>query len=250
MSCEKNAIAQYNRDIEEMNGYIYTGDKATLSMRIFNRRATKAIKELIDVTNKSVIDIGCGDGTYTIKIATEMGAGRVVGIEPSDAWELATKKHVAHSSKVTFRQGSAYQLDYADNTFDFALMRGVLHHLDDPEKGLKEAFRVARNIFLLEPNGYNPIIKLLEIFSPYHRAHNERSFSPVLLRRWLRHQGGVISGDSYSNLVPLFCPDPAARFLDWLTPKWEAFPLIPRVSCGLYCVAARKDDGIERSVTS
>lgn len=56
--------------------------------------------------------------------------------------------------------------------------------------------------------------------------------------------GRVVGG--YSNLAPLFHHDPASRLWDWLTPKRKSLPLIPRVSCGLYCAAARKDDNIQR----
>lgn len=235
-SRENKAIAQYNQDIENMDGYIYTGINVRKSMDIFNRRATLAILNLIDMRGKSVIDIGCGDGTFTVELVTVLGAASSVGIEPSDAWKLGQKKYVTYSPAVQIRHGNAYALEFPDKQFDVAIMRGVFHHLDNPLKGLQEMSRVAHNIFLLEPNGYNPIIKLLEMFSPYHRSHGEKSYAPSTLRRWLDSLDGQFCGDSFSSLVPLFCPDTMADFLDWLSPKWEQLPLVPKISCGLYCV--------------
>jgi len=241
-SREDKAIAQYNLDIQNMGGYIYTGTKMRKSMKIFNNRATLAIRNLIDVQDKSVIDIGCGDGTYTVELVTVLGAASAVGIEPSDAWKLGREKYNIYAPAVQIRHGNAYELEFPNKQFDVAIMRGVFHHLDEPLKGLQEMSRIARNVFLLEPNGYNPIIKLLEIVSPYHRAHCEKSYRPITLRRWLDSLGGTFCQESFSSLVPLFCPDAMAVFLDWLSPKWEQLPLIPQISCGLYCVHYRFDD--------
>jgi len=236
ISREKRAISQYNDDVVHMDGYVYTGSSKRKSMDIFNRRATGAISELISLKGKSVIDVGCGDGTYTVELVTSMGAASAVGVEPSDAWKLGHKKFQHYEPNVQICYGNAYALNFPDMHFDVSVMRGVFHHLDDPLKALREMARVAPNVFLLEPNGYNPIIKMLEKLSPYHRAHGEKSYSPATLRRWMRSIGGRFCGDSYSSLVPLFCPDTMAEFLNWLTPKWERLPFIPKISCGLYCV--------------
>lgn len=218
-----------------MDGYIYTGTRVRRSMDLFNKRASIAIQKLFDFTDRSVIDIGCGDGTYSAELATRMKASSVLGIEPSDAWKMAVEKFEGLAPRVQFRFGSAYELDFPDRHFDVSVMRGVLHHLEDPVKGLKEALRVSRNVFLLEPNGYNVIVKLFEIVSPYHRAHGEKSYSPNTIRKWMHSLGGRLSGESYSSLVPLFFPGQLAVFLDWISPGWEMLPLIPKISCGLYC---------------
>lgn len=240
MNVEEEVIRKYSDDVKKMGGYVYTGVKARKSMDIFNKRASMAIRELLDARNGHVIDIGCGDGTYTVELVKDMGAASAVGIEPSDAWQLARQKHAAFAPQVEFRQGSAYALPYPDDNFDLAFMRGVLHHLDDPIVGLREAFRVARSVFLLEPNGYNPAIKLIEKLSPYHRAHGERSFAPARIKSWLHSLGGNVAGESYRSLVPLFCPDRMAMFLDWLSPRWERLPLAPTFTCGLYCVLSKR----------
>lgn len=233
---EKKAIAQYNQDLKEMGGYIYTGKKSRKSMDIFNNRVSLSIERLYNFTGKSVIDIGCGDGTYSIELVTRMNAATVIGIEPSDAWQLAVMKYSAYAPQVKFQYGDAYHLEFPNKHFDVSIMRGVLHHLDDPVSGLKEMFRISKNIFLLEPNGYNLIIKLLECLSSYHRAHAEKSYFPYTLRIWMKSLGGTFVAQSYSSLVPLLCPYPFACFLDWLSPKWEKLPFIPKISCGLYCV--------------
>ena len=236
MRREEQTIERYNKDLYEMGGYIYTAKKVRKSMDLFNKRATMAIANLIDFKGKSVIDVGCGDGTYSVELFEKLGAKSVVGVEPSNACELAREKFAHYAPSVRFERGSAYKLQYNDLEFDVAMMRGVLHHLDDPKSGLAEMFRVAKRVFLLEPNGYNAVIKFLEKVSPYHRTHQERSFAPKKIRHMARYLGAEAVRESYSSLVPLLCPDRLATFLDWLSPIWERLLFLPKISCGLYCV--------------
>ena len=39
-------------------------------------------------------------------------------------------------------------------------------------------------MFVIEPNGYNPVLKVLEKVSRYHIEHEERSFFPATLHAW------------------------------------------------------------------
>lgn len=244
MSVEKETILRYNRDLQEMEGYIYTGTNSSLSMHLFNKRVFMALYRLIKTRCQSLLDVGCGDGTFTVELAEYLGVSEAVGVEPSEGWQLAQKKFADQYPRISFRQGSAYRLPYPLGHFDLAVMRGVLHHLDQPVQGLGEMARVARYVLLLEPNGYNPLLKLIEKLSPYHRAHNEKSFSPAQIRYWLNKVGCQVMEDSFASLVPLFCPDRAAQFLDWLSPKWESLPLLNKLSCGLFCVMARSTSSV------
>ena len=56
-----------------------------------------------------------------------------------------------------FLQGVAESLPFPDNSFDFINMSEVLEHIDSPEKGLAEAFRVLRpggSMYLSAPNRF------------------------------------------------------------------------------------------------
>src|SRR5690348_13767170 len=75
-------VDRFNRDVAELGGYAYTGDR--LSSRLANQRITDAIVEAADVAGKRVIDVGCGDGTYTIELAAA-GAESVLGTDAAAA---------------------------------------------------------------------------------------------------------------------------------------------------------------------
>src|SRR5690606_24385446 len=135
---------------------------------------------------------------------------------------------------------SAYDLPYADQSFDIAHLRGALHHMDQPERAIAEATRVAKTVLVLEPNGYNPVLKIIEKASRYHVEHGERSFPPPMVDSWLRAQGYEVIYRRYSGFVPYFCPDWAARALAKLEPLVERLPLIRALACGTYvCVGER-----------
>ncbi len=109
----------------------------------------------------------------------------------------------------------------------------MLHHLNDPFAALREAMRVAKVVVVIEPNGYNPVLKLLERFSRYHVEHGEKSYSPAKLHGWAKQLGGTVSFSEFAGLVPFFCPDPAARLLKVVEPIFERLPLINAVSCAV-----------------
>jgi hypothetical protein len=115
-------------------------------------------------------------------------------------------------------------------------VRGLLHHLDDARRALERIGALAHEVFLIEPNGYNPTLKLIERFSRYHREHGEKSYAPALLRRWIRELGGTIEREQYAGLVPFFCPDWMATGLKAIERAVEATPAARQLSCAVFTV--------------
>jgi ubiquinone/menaquinone biosynthesis C-methylase UbiE len=90
-------------------------------------------------TGLSVLDVACGPG-YVSAAVKKLGANPT-GLDFS-------RKMVAIARSmfpgVTFREGDAQQLPFADASFDRVLMNFGLLHLSQPEKACAEAFRVLR----------------------------------------------------------------------------------------------------------
>ncbi len=95
--------------------------------------------------------------------------------------------------------------------------------------------RIADEVVILEPNGWNPILKLIEKFSEYHRQHDEKSFSPLRIASWVRAVGGSVDYVKFVGLVPFFCPNWLARVLKATEPVIERLPVLRRYLCGV-CV--------------
>jgi len=85
-----------------------------------------------DLTGKSVLDIGCNAGFYTIEMKRR-GAERVLGLD-SDERYLAQARLAAEVSDldIEFRNLSVYDVAELGERFDLVLFMGVLYHLRHP----------------------------------------------------------------------------------------------------------------------
>jgi tRNA (mo5U34)-methyltransferase len=85
-----------------------------------------------DLTGKSVLDIGCNGGFYSIEMKRR-GASRVLGLD-SDERYLAQARfaasHLGHD--IEFRNLSVYDVGALAERFDVVLFMGVLYHLRHP----------------------------------------------------------------------------------------------------------------------
>src|SRR5258708_31141448 len=136
---------------------------------------------LTELEGRTVTDIGCGDGTFTMRY-WDRGKPRMMS-----ALDPAVKAVVSASIKsrgrpINFIAADGHHLPYADDAFDVAILQAILHHDSDPAATIREAFRVARELVVLEPNGYSPMLKLMERLSPYHRDPEERAYPSPPLR--------------------------------------------------------------------
>lgn len=231
-------LDRFKADLANNEGYLYTTN-ARLSSQFSNQRSTEAVLAIAEFRGKRVIDVGCGDGTATIELLALARPAIVHGIDPIEqAVDLARKK--VEDPRITFAVCSASELPYNDDSFDIALVRGVLHHMPKAPEALREALRVAEVVVVLEPNGYNPGLKLFERFHPYHIEHGEMSYAPRTLDRWIGELGGTVQRRTWAGLVPMFCPDWCASALKRIEPSIERIPLLRAIGCAVYVFAAAR----------
>jgi SAM-dependent methyltransferase len=103
------------------------------------------------------LEIGCGEGNNLLRLSRR---ARCVGID-----RFARKLAFAASElpRVAFAAADAAALPFRDGAFASVVVRDLLHHVPRPERVLAEAVRVlARGgrLFVLEPNGRNPLVGL------------------------------------------------------------------------------------------
>ena len=232
MSTKKN-ISEFNRDVEARGGYAYTDERYSACRA--NERLTNATIERIPGNCGSLVDIGCGDGTYTQKLKQAFPQMKVLGL---DAAAAAVNLAQAKYPEIEFRTADVTEPLPLNETFDVAVVRGLLHHTADPEAALRNISRAASRIIMIEPNGNNPVLKIIEKVSPYHRAHEERSFSAGLLRKWCEEAGLRVISLDYVNFVPFFCPELLARVIYFFQPFLEKLPLLRNFLSGQIVMTA------------
>jgi ubiquinone/menaquinone biosynthesis C-methylase UbiE len=106
----------------------------------------------------SVLDIGPGNGTYTIAAARRVGrAGRVfaVDIEPRMVARVRQRVADAGVGNVEARVADAHDLPFTEDSFDVITMISVLGEIPEPDRALAECQRV------LKPGGILAISELL-----------------------------------------------------------------------------------------
>lgn len=85
-----------------------------------------------DLRGKSVLDIGCNGGFYSMEMKRR-GADRVLGIDFDEEY-LAQARFAAEVNEleIEFRQLSVYDVASLGERFDLVLFMGVLYHLRHP----------------------------------------------------------------------------------------------------------------------
>jgi tRNA (mo5U34)-methyltransferase len=86
-----------------------------------------------DLTGKSVLDIGCNAGFYSIEMK-KRGAARVVGLDSDEVYlnQARFAAEVSGYPDIEFRNLSVYDVGQLGETFDVVIFMGVLYHLRHP----------------------------------------------------------------------------------------------------------------------
>lgn len=114
--------------------------------RFMGRFSTQLAAPFADFAGVSsgqrVLDVGCGPGALTTELVARLGADAVSAIDPSEPFvDAARERHPG----VRVELGAAEQLPFAEAEFDAALAQLVVHFMNDPVAGLRDARRVTRD---------------------------------------------------------------------------------------------------------
>lgn len=103
----------------------------------------------------TALDAGCGNGRYTVGLHN-LGFKDVTGLDWGDQnIANAEERRDAKGLKgITYVKGNVFDMPFPDDSFDFVLSNGVLHHTENPELGVRELLRV------LKPGGMGMIMMI------------------------------------------------------------------------------------------
>ncbi len=121
------------------------------------------------------LEIGCGMGAGARVIAEQFGAEKVIAtdIDPGQIERAKKAFKTAYERVIEFKVEDAGMLEEPDDTFDAVFSFGVIHHLEDWKKGIKEVARVLKcggEFFFEEP--LRPVLRNLftRMFAPHPRG--------------------------------------------------------------------------------
>jgi ubiquinone/menaquinone biosynthesis C-methylase UbiE len=102
------------------------------------------IDALGEAARGSVLDVACGPGILSAAIAETAREVVAFDLTPQMLKKAAQRCAEAGVDNVTFREGNATGLPFADAAFDAAVTRLSVHHFDRPSRAMSEIFRVLR----------------------------------------------------------------------------------------------------------
>jgi trans-aconitate methyltransferase len=163
-----------------------------------------------------ILDLGCGDGQLTERIAA--GGARVAGADSS-----AEMVRAARSRGVDAREASAEALPHTDASFDAVFSNAALHWVRDQDAMMAEVHRVLKpgGRFVAEMGGYGNIaairVALMAVLARHGYSDGEDGVNyyptpDVYARRLVRHGFNV----AQIALIPRPTALPESGMTGWL----------------------------------
>lgn len=149
----------------------------------------------------TVLDVGCGDGTFLAACLTE-GAAAVQGIEPSPAAVGVAPSQVRQAIFV-----GAHEQFESDRKFDLITLFQTIEHIRDPLDFIHSMKRLAAaggHLAIACHDYRSPVNRLLGERSPIFDIEHLQIFSRDSVTELLKKAGlEVVSVRSYANTYPL-----------------------------------------------
>jgi ubiquinone/menaquinone biosynthesis C-methylase UbiE len=140
---------------------------------------------------RKVLDIGGGSGEPSLTISGIVGpTGSVMFTDPAAGMVESAQAEAGRRglTNIQFRQCSADELPFLDNTFDLALGRLSAMFFVDPARGIREALRVVRDdgcvsFAVWGPEEANPFFSTLsEVFDRFVESPTQDPDAPDAFR--------------------------------------------------------------------
>ena len=205
---------------------------------------SKSIGEYFDIINDRVlnknsyaIDIGCGSGRWTKVMAAR--AGFIEAIDPSNAI-FAADKLLKNVDNVRLAKASINTLPFDDETFDFAMSVGVLHHIPNTQQAMTDCVKKVKH------GGYFYTYLYHDISDKGFLTRTAFAISDTLRKGISRLPAGIKK--FVCDIIAVFIYLPfvsTSRFFSWLGLKKFA-KKIPLADYGNKAFFVMRNDALDR----
>jgi len=104
-----------------------------LAIRLLTREAVwrnMLLRQVAPLSNETIIDVGCGTGTFAMMLKRAAPAARITAIDPDpDVLDRARRKADAEDIEIEWRQGFAQDVADLGVSFDKAVSSLVFHQV-------------------------------------------------------------------------------------------------------------------------
>ncbi len=133
---------------------------------------------------KVAADVGAGSGFITEGLIRK--GLKVIAVDQSEAMLAEMRKKFSGAEGIDYRLGEAEKLPIPDEAVDYAFANMYIHHVESPQKAIKEMVRI------LKPGGELVISDMDEHeFEFLKEEHHDRwmGFKREDIRRWFEEAG-------------------------------------------------------------
>lgn len=102
-------------------------------------RLTELISEMLEGSQK-ILDVGCGDGRIDSYLMSSNKEIEIIGIDVL----------VRDNTYIDVIEYDGYHIPLKDNVVDTVMVIDVLHHVDDPQRLIKEMVRVTSDSIIIK----------------------------------------------------------------------------------------------------
>jgi len=105
----------------------------------------------------TIVDLGSGPGLLAIELHKLWPQARIIGVDPSSEMLRMARKNADEAGMPDFeaRLGTAEEIPLPSNSADLVVSQYSFHEWKDPQKGLREVFRILKPGGSLILNDYN-----------------------------------------------------------------------------------------------
>ncbi len=164
---------------------------------VYLRKCQSGVVSLMDIKeNMNFLDIGCGTGWALGQIAKIInGKGSFYGIDLSDKMIEKAKENFKDNENFHFIKSNAESIPINDNLFDAIICTNSFHHYLNPDKALKEMYRLLKTggkIYILDPTADFMFIKiinlLVKLFGHEHvKLYSTKEFKKLITDAGLKY---------------------------------------------------------------
>jgi SAM-dependent methyltransferase len=123
-----------------INGFMNTVFRKSMKLRYL-----KTLEGCDPVDGKTVLDVGCGPGHYSITLA-QRGAAHVLGIDFADGMLQIAAQHAQAAGvgdRCEFRQADFLEFKPPEK-FDYVILMGFMDYMPEPRRVVEKALELTR----------------------------------------------------------------------------------------------------------
>lgn len=191
---------------QRMNFFRMRGAYSTLFAWLYNRTVADRIGVVYDDMlgrflpearpESTILDVGCGPGHATRRIALAKPDLRVTGVDLSEHMIARARRDGAGVPNLSFQVGDAMNLPFPDGSFDEVVSTASIKHWPDPARGVREMARVARSgghVMVLEVDRDADDAAITNFVGRFLRPPGSLPLVRAYFRRFIGGQGSTRS---------------------------------------------------------